>query len=110
MSKLFFDGRIDKRENHGNNSFTIKQKAKPGSADHPLTITVATEQRKAEIETILKENALHAKIIINADEENTIELDTVLKKPQTITIEKTPGRNDACSCGSGKKFKKCCGK
>ena len=20
-----------------------------------------------------------------------------------------PGRNDACSCGSGKKFKKCCG-
>jgi uncharacterized protein len=21
-----------------------------------------------------------------------------------------PGRNDACSCGSGKKFKKCCGK
>jgi uncharacterized protein len=20
------------------------------------------------------------------------------------------GRNDACSCGSGKKFKKCCGK
>ena len=21
----------------------------------------------------------------------------------------TPGRNDPCSCGSGKKFKKCCG-
>ena len=21
----------------------------------------------------------------------------------------TPGRNDACSCGSGKKYKKCCG-
>ena len=20
----------------------------------------------------------------------------------------TPGRNDACSCGSGKKYKKCC--
>lgn len=25
-------------------------------------------------------------------------------------VEKTPGRNDPCSCGSGKKFKKCHGK
>ena len=23
---------------------------------------------------------------------------------------KTPGRNDPCTCGSGKKYKKCCGK
>jgi len=27
----------------------------------------------------------------------------------TIVKEKTPGRNDACPCGSGKKYKKCCG-
>ncbi len=25
-----------------------------------------------------------------------------------INLTKTPGRNDPCSCGSGKKFKKCC--
>ena len=24
--------------------------------------------------------------------------------------EPRPGRNDACNCGSGRKFKKCCGK
>jgi len=24
--------------------------------------------------------------------------------------EKTAGRNDPCPCGSGKKYKKCCGK
>lgn len=24
--------------------------------------------------------------------------------------DKEPGRNDPCPCGSGKKFKKCCGK
>ncbi len=24
--------------------------------------------------------------------------------------EQGPGRNDACPCGSGKKYKKCCGK
>ncbi len=26
----------------------------------------------------------------------------------TVVAEKTPGRNDPCSCGSGKKYKKCC--
>ena len=31
--------------------------------------------------------------------------------PRQATIVKgdVPGRNDPCSCGSGKKFKKCCG-
>lgn len=27
----------------------------------------------------------------------------------TQTSQKTPGRNDPCPCGSGKKYKKCCG-
>jgi len=31
------------------------------------------------------------------------------KKSKTVVKEQTPGRNDPCSCGSGKKFKKCCG-
>ena len=25
-------------------------------------------------------------------------------------VAKTPGRNDPCPCGSGKKYKNCCGK
>lgn len=29
---------------------------------------------------------------------------------ETIISENKIGRNDVCSCGSGKKFKKCCGK
>ena len=28
---------------------------------------------------------------------------------ETVRREATPGRNDPCSCGSGKKYKKCCG-
>jgi hypothetical protein len=27
----------------------------------------------------------------------------------TVVKEKEPGRNDPCPCGSGKKYKKCCG-
>ncbi len=30
-------------------------------------------------------------------------------KPETRHVAPTPGRNDPCSCGSGKKYKKCCG-
>ncbi len=33
---------------------------------------------------------------------------TLAKKP--ATAQKTPGRNDPCPCGSGKKYKHCCGK
>jgi preprotein translocase subunit SecA len=30
-------------------------------------------------------------------------------KPQTVVKDKKVGRNDPCICGSGKKYKKCCG-
>ncbi len=31
------------------------------------------------------------------------------EKVQPIKAETQPGRNDPCPCGSGKKYKKCCG-
>lgn len=31
-------------------------------------------------------------------------------RPQAVRKDKKVGRNDPCPCGSGKKFKKCCGK
>ena len=34
---------------------------------------------------------------------------TMGPKVETLRKEATPGRNDPCSCGSGKKYKKCCG-
>lgn len=32
------------------------------------------------------------------------------KRSKTVRKEKEPGRNDPCPCGSGKKYKKCCGR
>jgi len=29
---------------------------------------------------------------------------------EPVKSQKTTGRNESCPCGSGKKFKKCCGK
>lgn len=31
------------------------------------------------------------------------------EKVEPIQADKQPGRNDPCPCGSGKKYKKCCG-
>ncbi|WP_257900332.1 SEC-C metal-binding domain-containing protein [Marinobacter sp. F4206] len=32
-----------------------------------------------------------------------------MNKGGTVTTAKSPSRNDVCTCGSGLKFKKCCG-
>lgn len=38
------------------------------------------------------------------------EIEKEYKKSKTYVKEQTPKRNDPCPCGSGKKYKKCCGK
>ncbi|RDY23006.1 SEC-C domain-containing protein [Romboutsia maritimum] len=38
------------------------------------------------------------------------EIQKAYKNSKTIVKENKVGRNDACPCGSGKKYKKCCGK
>ena len=42
-------------------------------------------------------------------ENQRLEIVKSYKKSKTFVKEKEPGRNDACLCGSGKKYKKCCG-
>ena len=34
----------------------------------------------------------------------------VIEQKVTAKADKTPGRNSPCPCGSGKKYKNCCGK
>ena len=36
--------------------------------------------------------------------------DSKSTKKEPVKVEKTAGRNDLCSCGSGKKYKNCCGR
>ncbi len=45
--------------------------------------------------------------IYSEEEQNA--LFEVYRKSRTIVKEKHPGRNEPCPCGSGKKYKKCCG-
>lgn len=43
-------------------------------------------------------------------QEKRIEIIKEFKQSRTVHVEKKPGRNDPCPCGSGKKYKKCCGR
>jgi len=43
-------------------------------------------------------------------EEKREEIQKELKNSRTVINEEKIGRNDPCPCGSGKKYKKCCGK
>lgn len=107
--KFFFNGRPQSKPKYSSFGFSTKREIKPGTVEHPLSLSVTTEARKIEIEALLEEHTLFADITINEDEaENIAELDCILNKPETLILEKTPNRNAPCSCGSGKKYKKCC--
>ena len=43
-------------------------------------------------------------------EEKRHEITKIFRSENVFVAEKTVGRNDPCPCGSGKKYKKCCGK
>lgn len=42
-------------------------------------------------------------------EEKILQIIKDFKRSKIVHKEKEPGRNDPCPCGSGKKYKKCCG-
>lgn len=110
MHDLYYKGRIHTRENHIKTGYNTKRVAKLGTEKHPLTLVVTSEERKLAVETLVSDNGLFANITVDSSlDENINELNTVLNKPTTTRFDKTPNRNDPCSCGSGKKYKKCCG-
>ena len=46
---------------------------------------------------------------IHGQVEEPVETKAQKKKPQPKRAQPSVGRNDPCPCGSGKKYKKCCG-
>jgi len=110
--KFFFKGRQNVRQNHTGHGFQTKASHKPGSKKYPLALVVTSEARKQELEAQVAEAKLYADIRVDSDDgavEMITELTTLLKKSATQKTQDTPSRNEPCSCGSGKKYKKCCG-
>jgi SWIM/SEC-C metal-binding protein len=110
--KFFYKGRQNARHEHVNQAYETNAGRKGGSKKYPLELVVTSEARKQEVEALVAAAELYAEITIDSEEgaeESIAELTALLNKAGTVTLEKTPARNDPCSCGSGKKYKKCCG-
>ena len=90
--------------------FDGKKTAKLGTEKNPARVRVKTKKRMKEVATIFEKNGW--KHIIELDRKKTediADLEALLNWPKPVKAEKKVGRNDPCPCGSGKKYKKCCG-
>ncbi|MBW1889659.1 MAG: SEC-C domain-containing protein [Deltaproteobacteria bacterium] len=91
--------------------FDGKKTLKLGTEKNPAVVNVQTEERVKELETVFEENGWEYKIELEPDKpEDITNLNILLNPQKTMIAEKKVGRNEPCPCGSGKKYKKCCGK
>ena len=83
--------------------------AKLGSKKNPLILRLADESRVELIAEICYKNDWQFILGIEPDQaEDLSDLERKLNPPVRHKVIKV-GRNEPCTCGSGKKFKKCCG-
>ena len=91
--------------------FNGKKATKLGTEKNPAVVRVQTEERMKEVASIFEENGWEYTIGLEPDKpEDITDLERLLNPPKPQIAEKKVGRNDPCPCGSGIKYKKCCGK
>jgi len=90
--------------------FDGKKTAKLGTEKNPAVVNVQTKKRMQEVSSIFNKNDWKYKIELDKDKpENISDLELLLNWPKPKVVGKKVGRNDPCPCGSGNKYKKCCG-
>ena len=67
-----------------------------------FNVVVKTGEEEKQRQAMLKNLAVAQKASLQSGGEKP--------QPATVKTENKPGRNDLCPCGSGKKYKHCCGK
>jgi SWIM/SEC-C metal-binding protein len=83
--------------------------AKLGTEKRPIIVHVRTEERGRYVAEQCALRGWHYIIGFEPDKpEDISDLEKALNPPVPVQSEKI-GRNDPCPCGSGKKYKKCCG-
>jgi SWIM/SEC-C metal-binding protein len=94
-----------------NKIFNGRKAAKLGTEKKPAVVNVQTEERLEEVASIFEENGWKYTIDLEPDKpEDITDLEILLNPQKSKIAEKKVGRNEPCPCGSGKKYKKCCGK
>jgi len=84
--------------------------AKLGSKKRPAIVSVQDQQKAEEILALCNERGWEC--IVGVEPGVPEDISDFQKLANPVAPAKAadkPGRNDPCSCGSGKKYKKCCG-
>jgi SWIM/SEC-C metal-binding protein len=88
-----------------------KKPTKLGTEKDPAVVHVQTEERFKEVASLFEKNGWNYTMRVEPDKpEDILDLERLLNPPKPETAEKKVGRNEPCPCGSGKKYKICCGK
>ena len=105
------DKRVKKVEGEkGAKVFDGQRTAKLGTEKNPAVVHVQTEERLKEIGSKFEEKGWRYIIELEPDKpEDITDLEILLNPRKPMIAENKVGRNDPCPCGSGKKYKKCCG-
>lgn len=98
-------------DNTSEKIYNGKPSGKLGSKKNPAVVSVQTTKREKEIISIFEENDWKYKIEVDPHKpEDITQLEQLRHPPKPKKFEQKVGRNEPCPCGSGKKYKKCCGK
>ncbi|HKY08388.1 MAG TPA: PBPRA1643 family SWIM/SEC-C metal-binding motif protein [Candidatus Binatia bacterium] len=90
--------------------FDGKKTARLGTEKNPAVVSVRTEKRRKEVAASFEKNGWAYRIEVDsAKPEDVADLTRLLNPPRPAIAENKVGRNERCPCGSGKKFKNCCG-
>ncbi len=85
--------------------------AKLGTEKKPAVVNVQTKERLKEVASIFEKNGWKYTIGLEPDKpEDITNLEILLNPSKPKIAEKKVGRNEPCPCGSGNKYKKCCGR
>ncbi len=83
--------------------------AKLGTKKRPIIVRVHTDDKASYVAETCERHGWHFIIGFEPDKpEDISDLEKMLN-PAVPTMSQKTGRNEPCPCGSGKKFKKCCG-
>jgi SWIM/SEC-C metal-binding protein len=114
MAKINYGGKKTKKSFQNDpweKTAGLGRTARLGTEKNPAQVRVRTEERLREVAAIFQGKGWVYTAALEPDQpEDTADLERLLHPPQPVTAEKKVGRNAPCSCGSGKKYKNCCGR
>ena len=85
--------------------------AKLGSDKRPVVVHVQSQDRAEYVLSICNEHGWKVIVGIEPDKpEDISDVERLLNPSDPVKIEQRARPNDPCPCGSGKKYKKCCGR